>query len=779
VRAVGLLSTTGIGRRHGTGPAPLSEQQRSLWFLEQAGFAGAYNIPLVSRIRGDLDVPALRRALLAVAARHDVLRTVLQRAAGSREVRQRVLPPDEFEPLLFPDDWDGTPGVPFRLGGGPLVRARIRRDGYGDHRLCLEFHHAVFDGVSQAVFWRDLWAAYRGEELAPLPTQYADYAVWQQERLTAGVLDRQADWWARQLAGAPALCTVPTDRPRVRGAEGAAGEIQIRLPSAVGHGLVPAARAEGASPYMLMLAALQVVLAGRTGTTDIVIGSPTAGRVRPELDALIGYFVNTVVVRTPVVPGGTLRDHLRRARDSVLAALDHQEVPFSRVVEAVGTSRTPGVSPLFQVLYAHQGEAARPAGPGGLVVTEMTTEPGSAKYDLNVVSWQDADGMAIVVEYDQRLYDRATVQGFADELTGVVAALVTDPGRHVAPYEARAAQPAEPSRAGAAPRPPRTPVEEFLHGSWIRLLGHDDLGVHDDFFARGGHSFLGMRLLSWIRREYGVDLPPATLFEQPTIAGLAEVVSGSLGRSGPGGPVRLGDGTGPALLLVHPVGGGITCYVDLAHRLSRPVHAIEAAGLASVEEMADAYLEAIIRAGHRPPYALGGWSMGGLLAAEISRRLFTRTGGSVPVVMIDSHATRPPGPDLTEAAVVAWFAADWGASTGHDFGPGCDTAAELWRRARAAGLLLADPDVAAAEGLLRRFTTNLRAFEAFRPAAGHPGRLHLLAAAGERWAPPDRGWGAVTGGLRIHEVPGDHYTAMTGPGLPALIDRLLGEEFGE
>ncbi|MYZ07671.1 hypothetical protein GT028_09855 [Streptomyces sp. SID2999] len=772
------FARTRIPRRERSDLAPVSEIQRSMWFLEQAGRAGAYNIGLSVRVGGPLDPGALRRALLAVARRHETLRSVFVTEGG--EVRVRVLPVEEFAELLFPADWDGSAEAPFAVDGGPLFRARLASASPTEHLLSLCFHHAVYDGGSAALFWDDLWQAYTGAELAELDIQYADYAAWQQERLDGGLLARKTEWWTGHLDGAPILSTVPPDRPRPARRTGEGRELRVRVPAGAHAALARLARAETATVYMVVLAALQAMIGLASGRTDVLVGSPVSGRVRPELRPLIGCFVNTLVMRADLAGDPSFLDHLRATRLGVLDAFDHQEVPFDRVVESVNPLRLPGASPLFQVLYAHQGTSGEVVPPpAGLTAEPVDERTSTAKFDLLVTTWEEDGGLVLSLEYATELYDDSSADRFLRELLELLTTAVTAPGTPLSalgtgPWQAPAAQTAP---AAPAPEPddtPWSPTEEFLRDVWARLLGRTDIGRRADFFDLGGHSFLGIRMLNRVRLEYGVELPAGVLFEARTLEGLAAAVDRALRGTDPAELVRLAPGEGPPLLLVHPVGGGISCYVPLARQLPMPVYGIEAVGLDGVEAMADAYLEAAAPLLDRGPVAFGGWSMGGVVAFEMARRAEAASGRTVPVVLIDSHVPDPDAEAPGEADLVQWFAADWGASAGGDLGEGITGRAELWRRAEERGLLDPGRDGDTARRLLDRFETNIGAVGRFRVPSGHRGPVRLLAAAGESWAAGDRGWGAVTsGGLTVTAVPGDHYGIMADPALPGEIADFL------
>ncbi|MEU2667315.1 condensation domain-containing protein [Streptomyces sp. NPDC007164] len=777
--------TAGIAHHESLVEATVSEQQRAMWFLERTGRPGTYNIGSTVRIRGEFDVPAMKRALAELVERHRILRSVLTESEGEDEggVRQRVRRLDEID--LFDETWDGRAETPFDLGTGPLVRARIDRRGPDDHLFFLCFHHAVYDGGSAPVFWRELWRAYRGESLDEPAVQYADYAIWQQQRLTGGVLDKQAQWWADTLRGCPVLTTLPADRPRPAHPSNAGRELRLRMPEPVRRGVEAMAEAEGASFYMVVLAALQAFVSRVSRQDDVVIGSPLSGRVRPELREVIGCFVNTVATRADLSEDPSFRAHLGRTRDHVLDLFDHLELPFDRVVETVNPPRSPSWSPLFQMLYVHQGDITERDTPSELLVTEVDERTDSAKFDWLVTTWQDAEGMVLSVEYATELFDDGTVRRLADEFLGMLAAVLADPDRALSGHPVTATAAAAvgatavatvaPDEPAPAAEDPATPTEQYLAELWQQLLDVPRVYRNDDFFHLGGHSFLGIRLLNRVRLQHGVELPTAALFEARTLYRLGRAIDRELTAPARAELLPMAEGSGPAFFLVHPVGGGVGCYAGLARALGRPVYALEAVGLSTVEEMAEAYLTAVESAA-QPPLAFGGWSMGGVVAFEMARRLELRTGKALPVLMIDSHVPDPQDGPATEADLVSWFAEDWGAAVGTDLGPSVTTREQLWQRARKHGLLESPGDGGLVERLLDRFETNLHAIRRFTVTGGYPGRVCLIQAEDEPRDRADHGWGGVTSRpVRTIALQGDHYGVMRGPELAPTLARLLQE----
>ncbi|HEX7239753.1 MAG TPA: amino acid adenylation domain-containing protein, partial [Longimicrobiaceae bacterium] len=355
------------------GDAAPSFAQERLWLIQRLDpETRAYHMPFAFHLSGGLDRAALRASLDALAERHESLRTVFP-AVDGRPV-QRVLPASPVD--LAEEELSGLPEVerlaaaeararaearrPFDLERGPLFRAALLGLAEDEHVFLLGLHHAVADGWSLGVLFRELGALYgafaRGE--APPPAapglRYADYAAWQREWLAGEVLERQLAWWRERLAGAPPVLEIPADRPRPAARSGEGAAHLFPLPVGVGAALHALARREGATLYMALLAAFQALLAKYAGEEDVVVGTPVAGRTHAELEGLVGFFVNTLPLRTDLSGDPGFAGVLRRVRDTALGAFAHQDVPFEKLVEELAPERVPGRNPLFQVAFALQ-----------------------------------------------------------------------------------------------------------------------------------------------------------------------------------------------------------------------------------------------------------------------------------------------------------------------------------------------------------------------------------------------------------------------------------------
>jgi len=436
------------------GPLPLSFGQQRLWFIDrlQPG-TSAYNLSRALRLTGQLDVAALERALGEIVRRHEPLRTVF--AAPGGDPVQVVAPPAPV-PLAV-DDLSALAGdareaeaarrvreavaAPFDLARGPLFRAGLLRLDAREHVLVLALHHIVGDGWSIGVLFRELEALYaafaRGEPspLAPLPARFADHAVAQRVEIAGPALERELAWWRERLEGAPALLELPTDRPRpaVQSHRGAVARFEI--PAGLAERLAAVGRAEGATPFMTLLAAFQVLLGTYSGQRDVVVGTPAAGRGRPEHEGLIGFFVNTLALRTDLSGDPTFGQLLRRVREATLGAYAHQELPFEKLVEALQPERSLGHSPLFQATFAFQGAAGAPPRLPGVRTVPLRAHGGAAMFDLGLNLFEEDGELRGSLEYATDLFDAATAGRMAGHLRVLLEAVAAAPETRLSALE--------------------------------------------------------------------------------------------------------------------------------------------------------------------------------------------------------------------------------------------------------------------------------------------------------------------------------------------------------
>ncbi len=431
-------------------PLPLSFAQQRLWFLDRMEPGSpAYNIPAALRVRGALDTGLLERALGAVVRRHEVLRTVFASRGGvpvqvvGEPGATRVgvadlrgLPPAELEGEVRRAA-AGEALRPFDLEAGPLLRARALRVAEGEWVLLFTMHHVVSDGWSMDVLVgevSELYAALgagRKPALPELPVQYADYAAWQRRWLRDEVLEAQLAWWRERLAGAPPALELPADRPRapVQGAEG--GRRTLLVPEDVARALRSLGRREGATLFMTLLAAFQLLLARWAGEEDVSVGTPVAGRTRLETEGLIGFFVNTLVLRTELAGDPAFRELLGRVRAATLGAFAHQDVPFEKLVEELAPGRSLAYTPLFQVLFA-----LRNTGRGRLRLGGLETEPldggaAVARFDLELELAEEGERISGTLVYRADRFDGGTVERMAEHFRVLLEGVAAGPERRL------------------------------------------------------------------------------------------------------------------------------------------------------------------------------------------------------------------------------------------------------------------------------------------------------------------------------------------------------------
>ncbi|HEX8179495.1 MAG TPA: amino acid adenylation domain-containing protein, partial [Pyrinomonadaceae bacterium] len=425
---------------------PLSFAQQRLWFLQQLETtSAAYHIPAIFRLQGTLDVHALARALSEIVRRHEALRTTFSEVDG--EPTQVIQPaPTITLPII---DLSALPPTereaeavrlasseaqrPFGLTSELPLRASLLRLGSDMHVLMLTFHHIAADGWSMGILVREVSALYEaythGEEspLAELPVQYADFAVWQRAWLQGDALAEQLAYWRRQLGDAPAALALPTDRvrPQVQTFRGA--HITLHLPAALTAQLRELSRHAGTTLFMTLLAGFQALLARYTGQTDIVVGTPIANRRRSELEDLIGFFVNTLALRTDLAGRPTFRELLARVREVTLGAYAHQDVPFEKLVEELQPVRDLSRNPLFQVMFALQNAPMEPLGLAGLTLSPQEFDIGATRFDLECHFWEQPDGLRGFMAYSTDLFDEETVLRLAGHFTTLLESAVATP----------------------------------------------------------------------------------------------------------------------------------------------------------------------------------------------------------------------------------------------------------------------------------------------------------------------------------------------------------------
>ncbi len=440
-----------IPRRLGQDLLPLSFAQQRLWFLDQLDPGSLfYNMPQAIRISGPLDTQALNRTLNEIVARHESLRTTFavveerpvqviapllnvqmpavdlsELQESAREERVRRLARQEAQ-------------QPFDLSRGPLIRTKLVRLSDEEHVLLLNMHHIITDDWSHGVFVGELRALYEAlsqgkpSPLEALSMQYADYAVWQREWLQGEKLEHQLSYWREHLTDAPPLLELPTDRPRPAIQSYRAAKQSMLFPKSMADGLRAVSQQEGATLFMIMLAAFQILLSRYSGQEDIVVGTPIAGRTRAETEPLIGFFVNTLALRTDLSGNPTFGELLGRVREVTLGAYEHQQLPFEKLVEELQPERSLNRNPLFQVMLTFQNAPRSSLELPGLKLSSMNSGGEAVvRSDLDLYLSEGPEGLNCAFMYQTDLFDEATITRMLSHYRVLLAAIIANPIRRL------------------------------------------------------------------------------------------------------------------------------------------------------------------------------------------------------------------------------------------------------------------------------------------------------------------------------------------------------------
>ena len=434
-----------ISRRSQVASAQLSFAQQRLWFIQQLEpNSSAYNFLLAARLKGELNVEALTASLNEIIRRHEVLRTTFALIDGQprqvigtelklklREIDLRAEPEETREAAAERLVLEQV-AEPFALACGPLLRVSLVRLGAADQIVVLVMHHIISDGWSLGLFMRELglfyegFAAGRATELEELAIQYGDYAEWQRGWLTGEVLEEQLGYWRKQLAGMAAL-QLPTDRPRPANQSFRGYYQSWTLPLSETEQLNAFSRQEGVTLFMTLMMAFQILLHCLTQQTDIVVGTDVANRNRTQIEKLIGFFINQLVLRLDLSGDPTLRQLLQRVHQMTLEAYAHQDLPFETLVAELQPERAPNKTPLFQVKLVLQNYPSSGLGISSLTLDPVLIPVHTSKHDLLFNIYETEQGLAGVLEYDTSLFEARTIARFLRHYETILNHLVSQP----------------------------------------------------------------------------------------------------------------------------------------------------------------------------------------------------------------------------------------------------------------------------------------------------------------------------------------------------------------
>ena len=426
---------------------PLSFAQQRLWFFDRLMPNSAlYNIPTAVRLQGELDMDALEQSLQTIIQRHESLRTTFTDHNGEAvsvihpEIDWKL---ERIDLRERSEEMRNEAGLrlakeeanrPFDLVTGPLMRATIIQTDERDFIFLLNVHHIIADGWSAGILIRELFHCYQAfakaeaPQLAELPIQYADYAYWQREWLTSDVLDEQLSYWRAKLGGAEPLLALPTDRPRPAVQSYAGSSISLLFDDELRANLLALSKREGTTLFMTLLAAFQVFLYRYTGQDDILVGTPEAGRSRQETEGLIGFFINTLVMRTDLSGEPSFKEVLARVRETALGAYAHQDLPFEKLVDELNVERSLSYSPLFQVMFVLQNIPVQADALDGIRILplEGSQQVETTKFDLTLTMAEAANGLAATFEYNTALFERSTVERMIGHFSSLLKAVAAN-----------------------------------------------------------------------------------------------------------------------------------------------------------------------------------------------------------------------------------------------------------------------------------------------------------------------------------------------------------------
>lgn len=649
----------GISTRPDPNHYPLSAGQLRLWdFVQLAPESTLYTIADAVHLRGELNWRNLEASINCIIARHESLRARFDELNG--EPLQFV---DSFTPIQLPltlvegenlhERQYKVAGLlrqevarPFDLAQGPLIRVNLYQLAADAHVLAVTMHHIIADGWSFNLFMHELATFYRAfttqrePTLSTLPIQYADYAYWQQRWLKSESAQQQLTYWEEELKGAEPL-QLPVDLapPQQRTQRGASRACTLSAP--LTEKLKSLSRKENTTLFVTLFAAFNVLLNRTTGQTDLIVASPTVGRIRPELEELIGYFNNIVVLRTKLSAEVTLAELMRHIHQTTVRAYDNQELPFQTVANSAKLRHIP----LARALFTLQDSVENILDFPGVDATTLAVENDTADFDLFLFVEQKPETLVFDLRYKVELFSASQIDQFLANLETTLELMTVDASQTLGALPTFTLT-SRMGNKGAHPQPetvdgngvykaatPTSKLELQLVQIWERVLNRTSIGLTDDFFESGGHSLLALQMFAAIEQEItGVKLPLALLLKAPTVAKLADALrtQGVATSWSPLTVIKSGAPGRRALFLVHAAGGNVLVYRDLAHKLDadQPVYGLQAQGLdgdqpllSSVEEMAALYIREIQSVQPHGPYLLGGYCMGGTIALEIAQQL--------------------------------------------------------------------------------------------------------------------------------------------------------------
>jgi len=430
-----------LGQRDPNAAPVLSFAQERLWLVSQFDQAATYNVRLAFKLHGNLDLTVLESAIAALARRHESLRVRFEKVDGkpcliiddAAIIAMQFRDLSELSEDVVKEVAQAATDVPFDLAVGPLARVSVFRQSADEHLLVISIHHIVIDGLSLELVQHELGVLYaalregREPDLPTLAIQYSDYAAWQRQWLTGEVLERQLAYWKHKLAGIPAILELPTDRARPHIPSFKGGYATFRIPQDIYCKLQNLCLEEEATLFMALLAAFKVLLSRWSGQKDIVVGSPFSGRTHSKVECLVGFFVNSMVLRTDISGQLSFRELLGRVKKTVMEAYSHQDIPFEKLVAELMPVRDLSRHPLFQVMFALQNMQKITLTIPEIYIIPYKLNDTSAKFDLSIEVFETDHGLFGKMQYAIDLFDTVTMDRLGSSFETLVGAIVSQP----------------------------------------------------------------------------------------------------------------------------------------------------------------------------------------------------------------------------------------------------------------------------------------------------------------------------------------------------------------
>ncbi len=666
----------------------LSFAQQRLWFLHQfEPESSSNNMPVVVQITGLLDINVLERSISEVVARHEVLRTTFPSKQGKPQLV--IAPAQPFSlPLidlrdLSKDERDAKAfrlateeaHKPFDLANELMLRVKLFRLQDDEHLLLWNLHCIVCDGASSDVFYQDLTAIYtafvagKPSPLSKLTIQYVDFAHWQRQWLQGEVLASQLSYWKQQLDNLPPALKLPFDRPHPKGVLTYKGDrAALMLPKTLNTELDRLSQKLGATLFMTLLAVFEILLYRYCQQEDILLSFASASRGQVETERLIGFFSNTLMLRTNLTDKLTFKEALARVRQASLEAYAHQDLPFEKLIEELRPNTRQERSPLFQVKFALNPPWSEGRGMASVKLPDVTFTSlfgyiyhGKTKYDLTLVMREQDEGLGMVFDYNADIFNASTIEKMLEHFHNLLKGIVNDPDCCLQDLPMLAPGEELPQSCLDFSEPEDMEIqtstetsseildniESKLRRIWQDVLGIDLIGIRDNFFELGGNSLLAVKTFAQIEEKIGKVLPLSILLKAPTIQELATVIRQEKISQDWLPLVEIQpQGSKPPLFCIHGGGFNVLVYRDLAIKLGSdyPVYGLQARGLKSdrawldqIEAIAQDYIREIQKVQPEGPYFLAGLSNGGNIALEMAQQLKDKGHQVGLLAMFDSQ----------------------------------------------------------------------------------------------------------------------------------------------